>query len=459
VGKDADAGISVLVESSASPLPALWQTQCCPSGENTMTRTKACWTLAALFAGALAAQAAAAADSGAQLREWRRDFHAHPELGNRETRTAGIVAAHLKSLGMEVREGVAHTGVVGYLRGAKERPLLAIRADMDALPVTEEVDVPFASKVTSEFRGEKVGVMHACGHDAHVAILMATASALAARKDSLQGSVMFVFQPAEEGPPEGEKGGAPLMLEEGAFADPRKPDAIVGMHVFSTLPVGTIGVRGGPIMAESDSFKIIVKGVQTHGSRPWGGVDPVLAAARIVDGLQSIVSRRVDLTRAPAVVSVGAIKGGIRYNIIPDQVELIGTVRTFETATRDAIFDDITLISEKTAEAHHASATVSYDFHTVVTRNDEALTTRLRPALGRAAGVNTVLEIPMSTVAEDFAYFAEAVPGFYFFVGSTPVGTDVTTAPSNHSPKFFLDEQSLDIGRAALVEVVGEFMK
>jgi len=411
-----------------------------------------------IFAAVPTAVLAAEKSPADQLREWRRDFHEHPELGNRETRTSAIVAAHLRTLGFEVKERVAHTGVVGYLRGTSERPLLAIRADMDALPVTEDVDLPFKSKATAEFRGEKVGVMHACGHDAHTAILMATASALAARKSSLPGSVLFIFQPAEEGPPEGEKGGAALMLEEGVFAAPRKPDAVVGLHVFSTLQVGDLGLRAGPLMAEADSFKIIVKGVQTHGSRPWGGVDPILAAARIVDGLQSIVSRRVDITRSPAVVSVGAIKGGIRYNIIPDEVELIGTVRSFDTPTRDAIYADITSIAEHTAQAHHASATVSFQQHTIVTRNDEALTARLRPALAKVAGVNKVLEIPPSTVAEDFAYFAEAVPGFYFFVGATPIGQDPNTAPSNHSPRFFLDEASLDIGLASLLSVVDEFM-
>lgn len=395
----------------------------------------------------------------AQVQDWRRDFHQHPELGNRETRTAGIVAAHLKSLGLEVREGVAHTGVVGYLRGAAERPLIALRADMDALPVREEVDLPFASKAQTEFRGEKVGVMHACGHDAHTAILMGVASALAARKDSLQGSILFLFQPAEEGPPEGEEGGAPLMLKEGAFAAPRKPDMVLGLHVFSTMNVGTVGVRGGPFMAESDSFKILVKGVQTHGSRPWGGVDPVLAASRIVDGLQSIVSRRVDLTRSPAVVSVGAIKGGIRYNIIPDQVELIGTVRSFETDTRDAIWADIRRIAEHTAQAHHATAEVSFEQHTRVTRNDLALTERLRPALARAAGVESLVEFPASTVAEDFAYVADEVPGFYFFVGSTAKGVDGATAPSNHSPKFHLDEGALPIGVNAMLSVVDQALQ
>jgi amidohydrolase len=333
-------------------------------------RMRGHWLGGLLALAAVASAQAATPEILAQVQDWRRDFHQHPELGNRETRTAGIVAAHLKSLGLEVREGVAHTGVVGYLRGASERPLIAIRADMDALPVREEVDLPFASRAETEFRGEKVGVMHACGHDAHTAILMGVASALAARKDTLKGSVMFIFQPSEEGPPEGEEGGAPLMLKEGVFAAPRKPDMVLGLHVFSTMNVGTVGVRGGPFMAESDSFKILVKGVQTHGSRPWGGVDPVLAASRIVDGLQSIVSRRVDITRSPAVVSVGAIKGGIRYNIIPDQVELIGTVRSFETDTRDAIWADIRNIAEHTAQAHHATAEVSFEQHTRVTRND-----------------------------------------------------------------------------------------
>lgn len=389
-----------------------------------------------------------------QVRSWRRDFHQQPELGNRETRTAGIVAAHLQALGIEVRTGVAHTGVVAYLRGAQERPLIAIRADMDALPVREEVDLPFASKAEAEFRGEKVGVMHACGHDAHTAMLMGVASSLAARRATLPGSILFVFQPAEEGPPEGEEGGAPLMLKEGAFAPPRKPDMVLGLHVFSTMNVGTLGVRGGPFMAESDSFKIIVNGVQTHGSRPWGGVDPVLAAARIVDGLQSIVARRVDITRSPAVVSVGAIKGGIRYNIIPDRVEMIGTVRSFETETRDAIYADIRQIAEHTAQAHGASAEVSFAQHTLVTRNDSALTERLRPALAATPDVDKVIEIPMSTVAEDFAYFAEAVPGFYYFVGATPKDQDARKAASNHSPKFYLDEAALAIGVNSMLSVV-----
>jgi len=366
-------------------------------------------------------------------------------------RTADVVARKLTEWGIPMHRGLGTTGIVGIVHGRDGGACgraVGLRADMDALPILEENEVEYVS--------QNPGVMHACGHDAHTAILMGVASALAARKDALPGSVMFVFQPAEEGPPEGEEGGAALMLKEGVFAQPRKPDMVEGLHVFSTMHVGTVGVRGGPFMAESDSFKIIVKGVQTHGSRPWGGVDPVLAAARIVDGLQSIVSRRVDITRSPAVVSVGAIKGGIRYNIIPDSVEMIGTVRTFETSTRDAIYADIQQIAEHTAIAHGASATVSFAQHTLVTRNDVALTERLRPALARAAGVDTLIEIPMSTVAEDFAYFAETVPGFYFFVGSTPKDNDVRSAPSNHSPKFFLDEGALAIGVNTMLEVVDE---
>ncbi|GMU43088.1 MAG: amidohydrolase [Xanthomonadales bacterium] len=410
--------------------------------------------LTALFCIAPPLAAAAPPELLDQVRAWRRDFHQYPELGNRETRTAGIVAAHLKRLGLEVREGVAHTGVVGYLRGAAERPLIAVRADMDALPVREELDLPFASKVQAEFRGERVGVMHACGHDAHTAVLMGVAAALAGRRGSLPGSILLVFQPAEEGPPAGEQGGAPLMLEQGLFAPPRKPDMVLGLHVFSTLHVGSIGVRAGPFMAESDSFRILVRGVQTHGSRPWGGVDPVHAAARIVDGLQGIVSRRLDLTAAPAVVSVGAIKGGIRYNIIPAEVELIGTVRSFDTPTRDFIWSEIRRIAEHTAQAHHASTEISFEQHTRVTRNDPVLTERLRPALARATGVERVVEMPMSTVAEDFAYLADEVPGLYFFVGSTGKDIDPLAAPSNHSPRYLMDEGALAVGLNAMLAAV-----
>src|SRR5688572_23904162 len=265
--------------------------------------------------------------------EWRRDFHSHPELGNREVRTAEQVAKRLRALGMEVRTGVGKTGVVGLLRGAQPGRTVGLRADMDALPVTEQTDVPFKSKVTAQFRGETVGVMHACGHDAHVAILLGVAEVLAGMRDRLAGQVLFVFQPAEEGPPEGERGGAILMLEQGAFKI-AKPDVMYGLHVMASLPTGVIGYRAGPLMAGADSFTIVVKGRQTHGSRPWGGVDPIVVSSQIVTGLQTIVSRQLDITAIPAVITVGAIKGGIRFNIIPDEVQMIGTVRTFSTDVR-----------------------------------------------------------------------------------------------------------------------------
>ncbi len=389
--------------------------------------------------------------------EWRRDFHQHPELGNRETRTAGIVAEHLRSLGLTVETGIAHTGVIALLEGARPGPRLALRADMDALPVTEDTGLPFASTVRTEFAGEQVGVMHACGHDGHMAILMGVAEALVAQREHLSGSVLFIFQPAEEGPPEGEEGGAALMLKEGLF-ERFQPDAVVGLHLLSNFPAGTVAVRPGPFMAEADSFKIIVQGVQTHGSRPWSGIDPVLVSARIIEGLQSIVSRRVDLTRSPAVVSVGIIKAGIRYNIIPDQVEMVGTIRSFEDDVREAIYADVERIASHTAQAHGASASVTINRHTVVTANDPALTTRLRPSLVRAMGADKVIEAPMSTVAEDFAYFAEVVPGFYYFVGSTPTTLDPATVPTNHSPRFDIDEGALEVGVRTMLQVSLDFL-
>ncbi len=415
--------------------------------------------LALLMAAALPATAQDAdVDMSAQLIEWRRDFHAQPELGNREFRTAKVIAEYLRGLGLKVETGIAHTGVVALLEGAKPGPQLALRADMDALPVSEETGLPFASTQTAEFRGESVGVMHACGHDGHMAILMGVAQSLTAMREELAGSVLFIFQPAEEGPPQGEEGGAKLMLAEGLF-ERHQPDAVVGLHLLSNFHVGTVAVRAGPLMAEADRFTITIDGRQTHGSRPWNGVDPILAAARIVDGLQSIVSRRVDLTRSPAVVSVGAIKGGIRYNIIPDQVELVGTIRSFEDDVREGIYADIQRIAEHTAKAHHASASVAIERPTIVTVNDPALTSQLRPSLITALGAEQVLEAAPSTVAEDFAYFAQAIPGFYFFVGSTPEGEDLAAVPTNHSPKFDIDERSLLVGYRAMKQVAVDFLK
>jgi len=390
--------------------------------------------------------------------EWRRDFHQHPELGNRETRTAQIVAEHLQALGLEVHAGVAHTGVVGVLRGGHPGPVIALRADMDALPVTERVDVPFKSTVTTEYRGEKVGVMHACGHDGHTAMLMGVAQVLAGRARDLPGTVVFLFQPAEEGAPEGEEGGAPLMLKEGVFRD-YKPEVVFGMHLWAGLNAGTIGYRVGSFMAASDTFRIVVKGRQTHGSRPWGGIDPIVASAQILEGIQTIVSRQTDITRWPAVVTVGAIKGGIRFNIIPDSVEMMGTIRTFDAGVRDQTIERLRRTAENIAAASGATATVEIlPGSNPVVINNPALTRQVLPSLQRAAGAAKVLEIPFVTGAEDFAQFALEVPGVFFFVGSTPPGQDAEQAPSNHSPLYFVDESSLGVGVRAMVDVAVDYL-
>ncbi|RPI16227.1 MAG: amidohydrolase [Lysobacterales bacterium] len=391
--------------------------------------------------------------------EWRRDFHQHPELGNQEVRTAQRVAEHLRSLGLEVRTGIAVTGVVGILRGGRPGPVVALRADMDALPVTERTDVPFKSTVTTAYRGEQVGVMHACGHDGHTAILMGAAEVLARRRADLPGTVLFVFQPAEEGGPDGEIAGAPRMLAEGVFRDP-KPDVVFGLHLWSSQNAGQIGYRKGALMAAVDTIRIEVQGAQTHGARPWGGVDPIVAASEIVVSLQSVVSRQTDITRHPAVVSVGAIKGGIRHNIIPDSVEMLGTVRTFDPAVRDQVLEDIRRKVEHVAAAHGATATLAVqEDGSPALVNDPALVQRTLPALERVAGAGNVVEIPYVTAAEDLAHIARVVPTFYFFVGSTPKGQDAATAPSNHSPLFYVDESSLDLGLRALVAATVDFLE
>jgi len=390
---------------------------------------------------------------------WRRDFHQHPELSNREERTAAKVAEHLRALGLKPKMGIAHHGVVAIIQGGKPGPRVALRADMDALPVTEQVDLPFASKATATFRGETVGVMHACGHDAHTSILLGIAYALVKMKADLPGSVMLVFQPSEEGAPDGEEGGASLMLQEGLFKD-FKPDAMFGLHVFSTLPVGQIGVRQGPLMAASDKFTIKVKGRQTHGSRPWGGVDPIVAAADVIGTAQTIVSRRTDIAKLPAVVSFGAIKGGIRYNIIPDEVELVGTIRTFDEGMRQKIFGDLKNVAEHVSAANGATAVANVPDSdgNPVTVNDPALTARMIPSLKAVAGAGNVIEPPLQMGAEDFSFYAKEVPSMFFFVGATSKGIDPVTAPSNHSPKFALDESSLDLGLRALLQVTLDYL-
>lgn len=390
---------------------------------------------------------------------WRRDIHQNPELGNRETRTAKLVADHLRALGLEVKTKIATTGVVAVLKGGKPGPRIAIRADMDALPVTERNALPFASKATSTFRGETVGVMHACGHDAHTSILMGVAEAMTAMKSELPGEVLFIFQPAEEGPPDGEEGGAEEMLKEGIFRD-FKPEAVFGLHVFSTLNAGQVGYRSGPAMAASDRFNIIIKGRQTHGSRPWGGIDPIVAAAEVVTSAQSIVSRRQNISKQPVVVSFGAIKGGIRYNIIPDQVELIGTIRTFDEGMRQAVFADLKNVAEHVAAANGATAIaqVPDTKGNPVTVNDPALTARMVPSLERAAGKANVVPLDLTMGAEDFSFYAREVPGFFFFVGATPKGQDAGKAASNHSPEFFLDESALDLGLRSMLQVSLDYL-
>jgi amidohydrolase len=401
----------------------------------------------------------AAAAIEAQVIAWRRDLHEHPELGNREFRTAKIVQEHLVALGLdEVRTGVAHTGVVGLLKGALPGPTVALRADMDALPVSEEVDVPFASKVRTMWNGGDVGVMHACGHDCHTSILMGVATILTGLRSQLRGSVKFIFQPAEEMPPEGEEGGAKMMIAEGALEKP-VPQAIFGLHVTSRLPVGIVGYRPGPTMASSDRFRITVHGKQTHGAAPWLGVDPIVTAAQVVLGLQTVVSRGVDIAREPAVVTVGMIHGGVRENIIPDSVEMRGTIRAFDEEMRDDIHERVTTLAESVSRGSRAGCTVCIDKNYPVTVNDPVLTEAMVPTLQRVAGPGKLELVPKVTGAEDFSFFQRIIPGLFFFVGVTPEGTDPKKAYSNHSPRFFADERALVIGVRSLAHLACDYLE
>ena len=388
---------------------------------------------------------------------WRRDIHQHPELSNRETRTAKLVADHLTALGLEVRTGVARTGVVGVLRGGKPGPVVALRADMDGLPVTELVDLPFKSTVRSEFNGQPVGVMHACGHDTHVAMLMGAAEVLAGIRADLPGTVKFIFQPAEEGAPRGERGGAGLMIEEGVLDNPA-PAAIFGLHVWPD-DVGTISYRSGPMMAASDQLYITIKGKQTHGAQPWGGIDPIVVASQVVLGLQTIASRQINVTRQPAIITVGLIQGGTRFNIIPDSVVLHGTVRTFDEEMRRDIKERI----QRTVGSISASAgaTGTVDFGTgnnPVTLNDPALTAKMLPTLERVAGKENVSIGELSTPAEDFAMYQQRIPGLFVFLGIVPKGQDKTKAPRNHSPYFFVDEAVLPLGVRTLASLALDWL-
>jgi len=389
--------------------------------------------------------------------EWRRHFHRFPELSNREFKTAAKVAEHLRNLGLDVKTGVAHTGVVGLLKGGKDGPVVALRADMDALPVTERVDVPFASKVRTTYDGHDVGVMHACGHDTHIAILMGVAQILSSIKEELAGSVKFIFQPAEEGAPRGEEGGARLMVKEGVLENP-EVDVIFGLHIWSLAEVGTISYRPQSIMAGSDRLRIKVIGKQTHGSTPWTGVDPITVSAQIIMALQTIISRQTALTEDAAVITIGSIHGGVRGNIIPEEVQMVGTIRTFNVQMQDKIHKKVRLTATKIAESAGAVADVYISKGNPVTYNDPEITAMMLPSLQEAAGEENVKLIKAKTGAEDFSFFLQQTPGLYFFVGGMPKGKTAEEAAPHHSPDFYIDESALKLGVRALSYLVLDYM-
>ncbi|MFT5738669.1 MAG: amidohydrolase [Maribacter sp.] len=392
--------------------------------------------------------------------DWRRDIHQNPELGNREVRTAALVAKHLQSLGMEVQTNVGITGVIGILKGSLPGPVIALRADMDALPVLERTPVPFASKVKTMYDGKETNVMHACGHDSHVAILMGVAEILSGMQKDLKGTVKFIFQPAEEGAPKGEEGGAELMVKEGALKNPQV-DVIFGLHINAQVEVGKITYRPGGMFAGVADLKITVKGKSSHGAEPWSSVDPIVTSAQIINNLQTIISRNVNITRNAAVVTIGSIHGGNRSNIIPEQVEMLGTVRTLSDADEKLIFERIRQIATKTGEANEAEAVVElpYSSHYPVTFNNLELTAKMLPSLQKSAGLSNVLLVPAETGAEDFSFFANEVPGFYFYIGGLPKGQDPKTSASHHTPDFFIDESGFITGINAMVNLVVDYME
>ena len=388
--------------------------------------------------------------------EWRRWLHQHPELGNREYKTAELIAKHLKSLGIEVKTGVAKTGVVGILKGGKPGPVVALRADMDALPVYERVNISYASKDSADYLGQKVPVMHACGHDSHVAILMGTAEVLASMKKDIAGTVKFIFQPAEEGPPGDEEGGAPLMVKEGVMDNPAV-DAVFGLHIASPLQTGSIKYKAGPFMASSDWFTIKVKGKQAHGSQPWGSIDPIVTATQIINGLQTIVSRQENIVKAPVVITVGKFHSGVRSNIIPEEAMLEGTIRTLDSGMQKEVHERIRRMAENIAAANGAKVEVTIDTKTLVTFNDSALVAMMVPSLQKAAGINNVSTEQWTTGAEDFSFFGTRAPAFFFNLGGMPKGGDPATAPGHHTPDFFIDDSQLDVGVKAFCNIVFDY--
>lgn len=390
--------------------------------------------------------------------DWRRHLHQFPELGNQEVKTAKFVEEHLRRLGLEVRTGIAKTGVVGIMKGGQPGPVIGLRADMDGLPVTERNSLPFASKEKATFNGQNVGVMHACGHDTHVAMLLGAAEVLAGMKDKIKGTVVFIFQPAEEGPPAGEEGGAPLMVKERVMDSP-KIDAIFGIHINSQTEIGKIRYKSGATMAASDWFTIKVKGKQTHGAYPWEGIDPIAVATQIYTGLQMIVSRRSELPKAPVVITVGRINGGVRENIIPEELTMAGTIRTLDSEMQKDVHAKIRQTAKSIAESMGATVEVSIDTKAPVTYNTPELVEKMLPSLNKAAGKENVIAAEWVTGAEDFAFFGEKAPSFYFFVGGMPKGKNPKDAAPHHTPDFFIDDSRLDVGVKAFCNIVFDFEK
>jgi amidohydrolase len=413
------------------------------------------FTHAQNFTAAINQKSAAIKDS---VIAWRRHLHQYPELSNREFKTAAFIVERLKNLGFEIKTGVAKTGVVAIMKGGKPGPVVALRADMDALPVTERVNIPFASKVTTEFSGQQVGVMHACGHDTHVAVLLGTASVLAQMKKDVPGTVMFIFQPAEEGAPDGEEGGARLMVKEGVLDNP-KVEAIFGLHINSATEAGTIKYKSGAMMASTDAFNIKVKGKQTHGGYPWGGIDPIVVSAQIIQGLQTIVSRQSELVKAPVVITVGAIHSGVRFNIVPEEAEMIGTIRTLDAQMRVNVMERIKRTATSIAQSAGATAEVSIDNRTLVTYNTPELLKQMLPSLEAAAGKEKIVEMEWVTGGEDFSFFGEKIPSLFFYLGGMPEGQDPTTAAPHHTPDFIIDDSGLDVGVKAFCHLVFNYGK
>jgi amidohydrolase len=393
-----------------------------------------------------------------QLTQWRRHLHQYPELGNREFKTAAYIVEQLKGLGLEIKTGVAKTGVVAILKGDKPGPVIALRADMDALPVKERVNIPYASADSSMYGKTKVAVMHACGHDAHVAMLIGTAKVLAGLKKDIAGTVKFIFQPAEEGAPEGEEGGAALMVKEGVMENP-KVDVIFGMHIESWIPAGDIQYKTGSFMASADMFTVKVKGKSSHGSQPWLGVDPIAVSAQIIEGFQNIVSRQMDLTKAPVVITVAKINSGIRFNIIPEEAFMEGTLRTLDSKMQQDVQERMKFTAVKIAEASNARAEVNFYNKTLVTYNTPELVEKMLPSLQAAAGKNNVRPMDWVTGAEDFSFYGTKAPAFFFYIGGMPRGNDAKNAPPHHTPDFMIDDSRLFVGVKTLCQLVFDYPK